>query len=123
MLHRNTANRKLKRKREQSAAGNLFQLSNFYDDEANVEDDLGECSEDDNTPNPCDSNMSSFINEFTDVFITQQNYNNFPKQSPEQQIGDLNLNELAIRYAETGENKRKRKRRRRKKALVLPSSG
>ena len=118
----NNVNRKLKRKRGQSAARNLFQLSNFYDDEANVEDDLVEWSEDDNTPNPCDSNLSSFINELTDVPITPQIYNNFPKQSPEKQIGALNLNELTIRYAETCENKRKRKRRRRKKAFLLSSS-
>ena len=100
----------------------MFRLSNFYDDEANVGDDLVECSKDDNTPNSCDANLSSFINESIDVSITPQNYNNFPNQSPEQQIGDLNLNELAMRYAETGENKRKRKRRRRKKPFVLSSS-
>ena len=113
----NTVNRKLKRKRDQSASRNLFQLSNFYDLEANDGDDHVECSKDDSTACPCDANLSSFINESTDVPNTPQNYNNFPNQSPEQQIGNLNLNELEVRYAETGKKQAQTKTKTKKETF------
>ena len=99
----------------------LFSISNFYDLEVNDDDSVLDDSDVCNLSNSSDNEVNSFINDSIDISNPRRRSKIIRDKSPQVKIGNLNVDDLAKKYLESGDKHNRPKKRRRKKIYTISS--